>query len=176
MATLFIIDFQCLRIHLRVVIGGAGEVVMATRYFLGGPLSKVERERALDRIMSISDPAIRLNRIDDFINRVTEKTIGLLTTSAVVLATGFWIFDKHPGLLSGFPLVLGILAVFLLSTNLGTVWRKDQGDWDPTDKNFYVHVLNLFCDRAIKMQIALMMVCSAIACTFSLIVFEYFQL
>lgn len=134
---------------------------MSKNYFWGAPASHRERELALDAIRGTLRPGTDLSsllpKIEGFINRVTDKTSGLLTVAGIVLAISLFAAERGQLQLSIAAAVLTIWAMVLLALNLGTVWRTNQIDWT-NDTEFFEVRFHVFSRRAVRLQVSLWLI------------------
>ncbi|WP_155913721.1 hypothetical protein [Asticcacaulis sp. AC466] len=116
----------------------------------------------------------QVTNLNGLLNRVTEKTGGVLAVASIVFAVSIGVLDKaidaakEAGLPAqqfrapaGCAVILCFISIcFLmvciicLCANLTTVWRKDNSNWKP-NQDVIALSLNLFARRTIRLQISL---------------------
>lgn len=133
---------------------------MSKNYFWGAPANWLERDEAVQRIRELrpdSDLTKLHEMLQGYMNRVTDKTAGLQSTAGIVLAISLFAMDREATTYAVVGSLLAVWALVLLSLNLGTVWRKDQANWAPTQEYFGEQV-QIFSRRVVRLQLALWLV------------------
>lgn len=138
------------------------------RYFTGAPLRNKDRVEALEKIRE-EPPEIQNLYLSNYLNRVNDKTAGVLTISGVVFAILMFVLDKASKsadaeathsvaygtngaiVFCAIGILLSWTTIFMLCWNLKTVWRANL---KPTPKEVD-DIFHLFCTRAIRLQISL---------------------
>lgn len=139
---------------------------MIRKYFWGAPIDKRGRTKAWAIITSEnSDPADLDNRLNFYMNRVTDKTSGLLTMAGLVFAVSLFVMERKLGILVVAAASISMAGIILLAMNLGTVWSKDQANWNP-HLVFLESSFLLFCRRVVRLQVALWLIAIAAVLSF----------
>ncbi len=158
-----------------------------TKFFLGAPWSKKDRQPALEKMRE--DPlSLQSHLLSVYLNRVTDKTSGVLAIAAVVFAISMFVLDKASKsgevvsanltdqdvnlavFFSAWGILLSTGTILALCLNLTTVWRATL---NPTTEDMEA-IFHLFCRRAIRLQLSLYgIVIAAFFSVFALGVLEH---
>lgn len=129
---------------------------MGDTYFWGAPTSKRERAAAAEAIKKV-DLDKRFDLMNFYMNRVTDKTSGLITMAGLVFAISLYVLERQFSLLVAASSLMAMWGILLLSMNLGSVWRKDQSNWNPTQR-LIEDQIHVFSRRVVRLQLALWLI------------------
>lgn len=139
---------------------------MRGNYFWGAPITKKARQRAWEVLAAGREPPALAALLTSYLNRVTDKTAAVLTLAGLVFAISLFVMEKKFDPFVGVSGFLSTLGIFFLAMNLGTVWRKDQANWNP-DLPYLRDLFFLFARRAVRLQLGLWLI--GLAALFSFI-------
>ncbi len=138
-------------------------------YFFGAPIWKPDRRPALED-MEKEPLEYRSEQLGAYLNRLNDKTIGVLAIAGIVIAFASFVLDKASKHISKedldlaipntahlarlfcvIAIVISTFTISLLCINLRTVWRTTLRQTEAD----VIHTFHLFARRAIRLQLSL---------------------
>lgn len=126
-------------------------------YIWGAPLT---RRGILEAVKDLSEhvpPNEQMAVLAGYLNRNTDKTLGVLTVATIILAVAAMFVERLDQRMVGAALTSCAIAVTLLLSNLWTHWRKDNLQFRRTPEGVE-HILTLIASRVVRLSISTLLI------------------